>query len=831
MIVALNEPTPVQPSSDWKSGPLGPGAGVLQTEFPLAMILGRNSPPQRMRKWLDIATQAGWPRTAEDAIATALLNQPWVIEDAQEKEVDAQYADAISRSAYDLLEKPQAKVELGRQHTRSEFVRLTLRHVGICGTAFWFLDQLNGLGLPEALLYIQPWRMTPNEDARGNLLSWQLDKTPQSPGIKIELDRLRQFVLHPPDTGHYGVSMMEIALLKAQNDIAFDRHVGQVLDAGGRLSGLLAPKTGDSLNNDQYNQLVADARTIVEQPDAAKRLQIMRGPVEFMQTTMTIADLQIAELLKSYRDDTLSLWGVPPGYVVPNPAGLSSGEARKYDKQVLWENAAQSRAVMLEETIQSLLDLWPDALEFDIADPSFGNDDARYDLLGKSLNAPLRNRERRELVGLEPFGPDVINPATGIPLDDEVWLPTTQAMVFVAPEEKPGVLPTAPEQVVSPEGLAQADAAAAAAGETAQNPRRPGTPKASLPAVREQLAARFTPRVRASVAAVLSEQRRELTQRAKGAAAHLLQRPGDRAYLSSLWDEHKWNRRMTEALQPHLVNMAERVDAHVRSTLKPMTKAGPVGAVDATLKRGATRVTALNRRTRDAVIATIRETVAQGIADGKSPATVGDDLETALSGTTLDNGQPAFDELRAETIARTEMTAAYNDAAIGSYRDMGVTEVTAMDGDQDEECAARDGQTFTLDEAAGIEDHVNGTLDWIPVVEYGEPKAAPIRDRLEAIKAEVLSVDRFATAFESAAQSNAQVASAVVAALERIGSQPPAVVNMPEIVIPPTVVNVAAAKVTVPPAVVNVTVPEPRPTTRTIAFPDGRTATITEEPA
>ena len=74
-----------------------------------------------------------------------------------------------------------------------------------------------------------------------------------------------------------------------------------------------------------------------------------------------------------------------------------------------------------------------------------------------------------------------------------------------------------------------------------------------------------------------------------------------------------------------------------------------------------------------------------------------------------------FDEYRAERIARTEMMFSYNAAATATYAELGVTHVVADDGDEDEECAARHGQVFSLDEAMTIEDHPNGTLDWLPV--------------------------------------------------------------------------------------------------------------------
>ena len=81
---------------------------------------------------------------------------------------------------------------------------------------------------------------------------------------------------------------------------------------------------------------------------------------------------------------------------------------------------------------------------------------------------------------------------------------------------------------------------------------------------------------------------------------------------------------------------------------------------------------------------------------------------------------------------------AYNEAALSSYREFGVGQVIALDGDQDAECAARNGQTFSVDDAFSIADHPNGTLDWAPVVKAViEPVVAdPLTTQLvEALKA------------------------------------------------------------------------------------------------
>jgi hypothetical protein len=76
----------------------------------------------------------------------------------------------------------------------------------------------------------------------------------------------------------------------------------------------------------------------------------------------------------------------------------------------------------------------------------------------------------------------------------------------------------------------------------------------------------------------------------------------------------------------------------------------------------------------------------------------------------------AFDEYRAELIARTESARVLNESQIESFREFDVKTVRAIDGDDDEECAARDGKEFDIDEAMDISDHPNGTLDWEPVI-------------------------------------------------------------------------------------------------------------------
>ena len=74
---------------------------------------------------------------------------------------------------------------------------------------------------------------------------------------------------------------------------------------------------------------------------------------------------------------------------------------------------------------------------------------------------------------------------------------------------------------------------------------------------------------------------------------------------------------------------------------------------------------------------------------------------------------------RAEMIARTETMKAFNDVAQDQYAKYGVTQVQWLatnDERECEECAAHDGQTYSLDAAPDIPAHPNCRCITIPVI-------------------------------------------------------------------------------------------------------------------
>jgi hypothetical protein len=116
--------------------------------------------------------------------------------------------------------------------------------------------------------------------------------------------------------------------------------------------------------------------------------------------------------------------------------------------------------------------------------------------------------------------------------------------------------------------------------------------------------------------------------------------------------------------------------------------------------------------------------LARGVPDDKFPG-----IRSLLTET----------ENRSRLIARTEIMRTQNQTTVGFYKEQGFFYVQAddVDGDDDDTyvdpgdpygrtCAERHGQIYTTEAAANIDDHPNGTLNWMPMPRGFKPEEQAI---------------------------------------------------------------------------------------------------------
>lgn len=670
------------------------GSGVLAYANDIPLWSASRSPRRLMKQAQALYHEHPWVHAAEHRVSSTAAGVPWHLEDENGDEVTDESPPAL-KAIRDLLEKPQANLPPNiKRQTRRTLWQLTLRHEGLCGTSFWYKDQRTGItGTPAAVLYINPARMWAVYDQAGNTIGWKLDADDEGQGgIPLELGEVLQFDYDPPDNGAYGVGIVEANGMKAHLSTLTDRHIANIMASGGRLSGIIAPKeNATTMNDDQWEAFVRNWRNIGEDPNAAKRAIIAKAPVDFTQTTANLKDLAVEAVSKMSRDDIFTLWGVPQSQApVAGAAGLNSGDTKGYDEAILWQGPVHARLDPFRETVQyQLLDdiaaKGGPRTELVIDEPEFDDETPLYERAQKAIDQPLSENDRRAILGLDPW-PDYDN--EGKPLGLAVYRPSTLTLVAQAPDEN-GNFGTMPEKPTPPPSPFA----------PIPEPEIPEPLKASLSGMRET-AEKITPAILKAVQAVLAEQRSQIAARIRKHGAAIARKPKD---ISAWWNEDLADAKLEAALAPHASRIAQTVAVRTKQSLAP-GKADTFAetVADRVIRSVGTRVKGINRTTRDDVA----RIIGQAFDDGLAPAEVANLIESATT----------FDEARAELIARTETQLVYNESALTSFGEFGVGQVEAIDGDDDAECAARNGQTFSLEEAMAITDHPNGTLDWLPVI-------------------------------------------------------------------------------------------------------------------
>lgn len=625
----------------------GPGASVMMWGTQVADATRNES--RVLRDALTVYRTNRWINRAESVISARIGGAKWHLEDEDGEEVTDESRPEL-KAIRDMFEKPlmdeaMAKAYPSQPATWRNLAGLTSRHMGLCNVGFWHLDELDrAMNLPKRIFYIRPDRLTPDVSNNGTLAGWKLDAGADGRGTALSLEEVLPFYLDQPDRGFFGVGLPESIWSTLPIPSAIDGHALDTLASGGRLPGIYSPKEAGS--DAVFDRLNNDLRTIKEMPDAAKRDVVARIPMEFTPTAADMASLNVILLSSMSRDDTLTHWGVPLSTIGgASPSGMNSGETRKYDEAALWQNAVQSRIDALRETIQMrLLDRAQAIgiyLQLVIETPAFDDDAPRYETASKALSIAMTDDERRALVGLPPL-PGEMGKVVRLPIN------------------------------IQEVGVAEEDSSTDMDAAKAKISIRPTVD-------------RLMPKMKKDLAAFFVEQKREIAKRVSARADHFAKKPTDQVW----WNGEEWDKRLSRVLAPYANEIANLTASATEAALKPAGKAAfddLVGnrVLQRLLKGLGSRIKGINETTRDAVSRAIRE----GVEAGDGAAQLGDRIEAIAD----------FNELRAETIARTESGTVLNQSAAETYREYGVEKVRIIDGDADDVCAAAHGQEWTLDE-------------------------------------------------------------------------------------------------------------------------------------
>lgn len=554
------------------------------------------------------------------------------------------------------------------------------------GRALIYVEDADGSGLPTALYGISPERMWPSRNDRGELVGWVMDKDAPSGGVPFTAEEI--IAVETPGTGTDPQGVVEAVHQYAKLAPMIPNHTADVLSTGGRLAGMAWPKER-SLSEDEFLDAQRAWRNVTSDPNAARRLLLFPEPMEYQQGAATPEQIGLPELSMLSRDEVLTAFPIAPEMLmVPMASGLNSGATQVVIEMRYWSGTMHPRVEVWEETLQqALIPRYEKAigrpLDFDIEEPDLDD-------------APALIEKAGALKALIDLGFDPKSAVSAVGLDHiEYTGPPEPEPVALPPDMDPNATPEQP----APQAPAQPVPAAKA--------RR-----------REDVIGQELPGFAETMAAFLRDQRARLLdgiEKELGSVAKTERKAQPEAW----WDGQREDALLRETLRGLYLRLSRTALQTVADELGRMVYNRQVRNItEAMLAKAAARITRINEKTRDAV----REVVSEGVRRGYSIPQIANGVEA--EGFRGVNALPQFDMARADLVARTETMLAYNESAIRGYVEYGVERFEAIDGDFDDECEARNGEVFTaeqiLDADDPIEDHPNGTLDWIPLTDKSD---------------------------------------------------------------------------------------------------------------
>jgi len=754
----------------------GPGVAAYANDYPLSTL--GNSPQDKCAAYLK-AYKCGWFYKAESKISGDLSTLPWTVTDGDIESDDPRETE-IGRPDLDvpieqlnpieqfmrLMERPNPR-QTGRQLRQKTFIRRDM-----AGVAFWYLEAASQSSPITAIYGISPSRLWPAYDSRKQLMGWVLDYNQPGGGTPFETWEIVPFSnASADDDDIFGIGAVEAVYAELPLTDLLTKHTADLLSTGGRLAGMLWPKER-SLNEDEFTDAQRAWRNVVSDPASARRLLLFPEPMEWTAGASTPAEIGIPELAALNRDNILTAFPIAPEILgVPMPAGLNaSGATRRELYDFYWSDTIGPRAASFDEIVQTTIISRYEALmgqtfRFETELPQLDDASSLLEKAGAF----------RSLVSIG-FDPKDTIKAVG--LDHIKWT----ALPAQLDPNKP------PEPPQLPTGNQQIPATSASVTDDTRDNSSVSQVVSKATKSRETIADMSKGRVQS----FLHDQRERLSERIrqtfpanrKGQDTKALRIAAVKA--PDWFDKAEEDRILRQALYGLYLD-ASRGSLQVVADL--LNRIIPNKAVDRVVADiadyGGERIVDINEGTKGALTDLLTVGTERGYSIPQLIDGVPDEGFAGVKGVTLDNGVPAFGDARAETIARTETALSYNRAALDAYKEFSVSHVIAYDGDGDEVCAERNGKEFTVEEAFGIEDHPNGTLDWAPVVDkaahFDEERTVKAMTELARYMQPVIKADsvQMPLTLDPVPFTDA-LKEQTALTVEAIGKLPAPVVNVPE---------------------------------------------------
>lgn len=564
------------------------------------------------------------------------------------------------------------------------------------GSCFWFLSLGGRSGLPREIWWAKPDRVRVIPHPRDYVAGFLYDSWLGGSELAFKPNETAWLRYPNPLDEFAGLPPFAAAKLSADLAISATKSNNAMFRNGVQLSGIVSP--GEAATTWQEEEVKRFEEALARRftgADKAHRTMVTSQQLKWQQMSMTPKDAEFIESLRLSLEDVSRAYGVPLDLL----GGQRTYANVEASERMVWTHTIVPEADFLAHEIsEQILPMFgnlprtqrPDLAEFDVSGVSVLQEDetAKWTIRKEQIQTGFTTINRElEKEGEEP-----------LPWGDVWWAPTTLVPIESAALPEPALpdpLPQAAERPQDEMELSEAPDDDTDETESAARRRRTRQVAYGSPE-HEQRWRAFVGRTEPHEATVAEATVGLLRRQRQAVLANLRAErgAGTRSVAEAVeepFDLARWVRTFRTTIRPILreivedAGTAELAALPAVSTVFDVKDPNVVKALYAQAQRFAVEV---NQTTWDALKASLGE----GLTAGETMADLAERVEIVMAGRIRSS---------AETIARTEVTAAYNLGTLESWRQSGVvrakTWLAALDSRVRDTHAAAHGQTVPLD--------------------------------------------------------------------------------------------------------------------------------------
>lgn len=294
-------------------------------------------------------------------------------------------------------------------HTGGMFRECGWQFMELVGEWYWVLNRgPSGKGVPIEIWNVRPDRMTPVPDKKNFLAGW-VYTGPNGEEVPLTNDEVIQMKYPDPSDPYRGLSAVQSLMAVIDSSKYTSEWTRNFFLNSATPGGIV--QFAKRLSDDEFNEFVARWRQQHQGVARGHRVGVLEQGAEWIPNTMTMNDMQFADLNKISRDQIREAYRIHQA-MLGNSDDVNRANAQTAEEvHVAWHEVTRLERTrdVLNEFYLPLFGRTAEGREFDFDDPTpTSSNEANDELTAKASAAA-------QLIGTQAFDPQDVLEVVGLP--------------------------------------------------------------------------------------------------------------------------------------------------------------------------------------------------------------------------------------------------------------------------------------------------------------------------------------------------------------------------------------------------------------------------------